>query len=414
MSKIECPNCHETFNIDEASYAEIQRQVRTETLEAELKQRLAAIEKQAATERKLAEEQLKAQLEADFHARMESLNQQNQAGIEALKAKLAEQEKQAAELEAKLKSADTEKSLAIVQQVGAIEKERDQLKADLKLAEVQASQQIEALKNAQAEALKSKDILLQHKEEEVERLKDMKARLSTKMLGETLEQHCEIEFEKLRSLFGNVEFGKDTGAGTKGDYIYREHDEDGNELISIMFEMKNQQDGGGAKKRNTDFLDKLDKDRSNRECEYAVLVSLLEPENEFYNVGIADMSHIHPKTYVVRPQFFIPIISLLRNAAKNAMHYKAELARVKNRNIDITNFENQLEEFKQSFGRNFDLAGRQFNDAIGQIDKSIEALNRTKDFLLKSHNNLRLANNKSQALTIGTLAKDSPSLKPED
>lgn len=243
--------------------------------------------------------------------------------------------------------------------------------------------------------------------------KDMKARLSTKMVGETLEQHCEIEFEKLRATgFKNAVFGKDNDStsGSKGDYIYREYDDQGNEIISIMFEMKNEGDETATKKKNDDFLKELDKDRSEKKCEYAVLVTLLEAENELYNTGIVDVSHKFEKMYVVRPQFFIPIITILRNAALNSMQYKSELALIRSQNIDITNFENDLETFKDGFSRNYELAGRKFSSAIQDIDKTITLLQRTKEELLSSDNNLRLANNKIQDVTIKRLTKDNPTM----
>jgi len=252
------------------------------------------------------------------------------------------------------------------------------------------------------------------KEDEIERLRDFKQKLSTKMVGETLEQHCEVEFNKLRATgFQNAYFEKDNDAtgGTKGDYIYRETDEEGNEIISIMFEMKNENDETATKKKNEDFFAKLDKDRRNKGCEYAVLVSLLEADNEFYNTGIVDVSHKYEKMYVVRPQFFIPIITLLRNAAMNSMQYKAELNLMRSQNIDITNFEEKINAFKTGFARNYDLASRKFKTAIDEIDKTITHLQKTKDALLSSENNLRLANNKAEDLTIKKLTRGNPTMK---
>jgi hypothetical protein len=256
--------------------------------------------------------------------------------------------------------------------------------------------------------------LIRMKEADIQRLADMKAKLSTKMVGETLEQHCEIEFEKLRSTaFSNASFGKDNDAssGTKGDYIFREKDENGIELVSIMFEMKNESDEGDSKKKNEDFYKKLDKDRTDKNCEYAVLVSLLEPENELFNAGIVDVSHKYPKMFVVRPQFFIPIISLLRNASMGAMKYKAELAVIKEQNIDITNFESSITSFKEAFAKNYKNASSKFDSAIVEIDKSIKALTKVKEELLLCENHLRLANNKTDDLTIKKLTRNNPTMK---
>jgi hypothetical protein len=252
------------------------------------------------------------------------------------------------------------------------------------------------------------------KDDEIDRLKDFKQKLSTKMVGETLEQHCEVEFNKLRATaFQNSYFEKDndSSGGNKGDYIYKETDDAGNEIISIMFEMKNENDETATKKRNEDFFAKLDKDRKEKDCEYAVLVSLLESENEFYNTGIVDVSHKFEKMYVIRPQFFIPIITLLRNAAMNSMEYKAELNLMRNQSIDITNFEEKVNVFKKGFAHNFDLASRKFNTAIDEIDKTISHLQKTKDALLSSENNLRLANNKADDLTIKKLTRGNPTMK---
>lgn len=270
-----------------------------------------------------------------------------------------------------------------------------------------------SLKEKFAAELKTKDDIIKHKDEEIALRKDMKIRLSTKMVGETLEQHCETEFNKLRATgFQNAYFEKDNDSktGSKGDYIYRETDEAGNEIISIMFEMKNEGDETATKKKNEDFLRELDKDRTEKKCEYAVLVSLLEADNELYNNGIVDMSHKYPKMYVVRPQFFIPIITLLRNAAMSSLKYKAELALVRNQNIDITNFEDNVNKFKEGFARNYELASRKFKTAVEEIDKTIDHLQKTKDALLSSENNLRLANNKAEDLTIKKLTRGNPTM----
>lgn len=311
-----------------------------------------------------------------------------------------------AALQAKLEAKETEKRLAITEAINKIGRERDELSGKLESKDSEKKLLEVSLKDKYETELKSKDEMIAY-------YKDMKARLSTKMVGETLEQHCEIEFEKLRATgFKNAVFGKDNDStsGSKGDYIYRKYDDQGNEIISIMFEMKNEGDETATKKKNDDFLKELDKDRSEKKCEYAVLVTLLEAENELYNTGIVDVSHKFEKMYVVRPQFFIPIITILRNAALNSMQYKSELALIRSQNIDITNFENDLETFKDGFSRNYELAGRKFSSAIQDIDKTITLLQRTKEELLSSDNNLRLANNKIQDVTIKRLTKDNPTM----
>jgi hypothetical protein len=310
------------------------------------------------------------------------------------------------ELKAQLRAGGTEKQLAIAQAVTVVEKERDELKNGLQQAGNERKLAIQALKDKYETQIKDRD-------DTIERLKDMKARLSTKMVGETLEQHCAIEFDRIRhSAFPRAYFEKDNDAGTgsKGDFIFRDMDEEGTEIVSIMFEMKNENDGTATKKKNEDFLKELDKDRQEKGCEYAVLVSLLEPENDLYNGGIVDVSHRFAKMYVVRPQFFIPLITLLRNAALQALKYKAELALVKAQNIDITNFEDQLGAFKTAFGRNWRLASEGFEEAIKRIDEAIKDLEKTKDALHKSANNLRLANDKAEDLTIKKLTRGNPTM----
>lgn len=309
---------------------------------------------------------------------------------------------------------DAQKELAVAEARMGAERERDELASRMKLAQVESERSLAALKAEMAERLKQKDELISYKDEEIARYKDMKARLSTKMVGETLEQHCEIEFNKIRATaFPRAYFEKDNDVvdGTKGDFVFRETDEDGNEVVSIMFEMKNEADGSTHRHKNEDFLKKLDADRRKKGCEYAVLVSLLEPDNELYNEGIVDVSYRYEKMYVIRPQFFIPIISVLRNAALSAMTYKAELAQMRSQNIDITHFEEQMEDFKAKFGRNYDLASRKFEEAIASIDKSIAQLQKTKDALIGSERNLRLANDKAQDLTIKRLTRNNPTMK---
>ena len=310
-------------------------------------------------------------------------------------------------LKAKLQTIELEKKLEINKAVGTVQKERDHFKSSLELADLGSKLAEKALKEQYETKIKDR-------EDTIERLKDLKARLSTKMIGETLEQHCETEFNRVRSMaFPKAHFEKDNDArsGSKGDYIFREKDEVGNEVISIMFEMKNESDTTTTKTKNEDFFKELDKDRVEKECEYAVLVTLLEPENEFYNTGIVDVFHRYPKMYVVRPQFFLPMISILRNAALNSLQYKSELALVKNQNIDITNFENELDSFKSAFGKNYELASKRFQTAIDEIDKSIDHLQKTKEALLGTDRNLRLANEKAQDVSIKKLTRGNPTME---
>jgi hypothetical protein len=317
-----------------------------------------------------------------------------------------EKESEIANMKSKIDSAEIGKKLAVTEAVNFVEKERDDLKAKLQSKDHEKQISEASLKDGYENKLKSKD-------EMIERYKDMKLKLSTKMVGETLEQHCETEFNKLRATgFQNAYFEKDNDSktGSKGDYIYRETDKTGNEIISIMFEMKNEGDETATKHKNEDFLRELEKDRTEKKCEYAVLVTLLEAENELYNTGIVDVSHKYPKMYIVRPQFFIPIITLLRNAAMNSLKYKAELALVKSQNVDITNFEDNINKFKEGFAKNYDLANRKFKTTIDEIDKTIDHLQKTKESLLSSENNLRLANNKAEDLTIKRLTRGNPTM----
>ena len=307
-----------------------------------------------------------------------------------------------------------EKDLAVSQARVQAERERDEAKATVELERAKAAQAQAALREQMTHELAQKDELIKYKDDEIARVKEMKARLSTKMVGESLEQHCEIEFNKIRATaFPHAYFEKDNDArtGSKGDYIYRELDENGVEIISIMFEMKNENDKTATKHKNEDFLKELDKDRNEKHCEYAVLVSMLEPENELYNTGIVDKSHRYPKMYVIRPQFFIPMITILRNAALNSMQYKNELQLVRNQNIDITNFEESMNDFKQKFSRNYELASKKFNIAIEEIDKTISHLQKTKEALLSSERQLQLANNKAEDLTIKRLTRNNPTMK---
>lgn len=453
MHEIICPHCGKAFKIDEAGYADILKQVRDSDFEKQLHERLelaeqdkrnavelaqakAISESQKAAAAKDSEiQELKARIEAGEVERklaisealngvekdraalagaLEKLQHEKEAASLLAEAKLLnELQKTAAakdaeiqELKARLDAGEIAKKLAITEAVDVIAKERDELKNGLDRASLE--------KQLAETALKDKyETLLKDRDGHIERLKDLKARLSTKMIGETLEQHCEIEFNRLRATaFPMAYFEKDNDArtGSKGDFIFRDLDEAGTEIVSIMFEMKNEGDETATKKKNEDFFKELDKDRTEKGCEYAVLVSLLEPESELYNAGIVDVFHRYPKMYVVRPQFFIPIITLLRNAAMNSLKYKAELALVKAQNIDITNFETQLDDFKTTFGRNWRLASDGFEEAVKRIDEAIKDLEKTKEALHKSANNLRLANDKAEDLTVKRLTRGNPTM----
>jgi hypothetical protein len=457
VHEIICPHCHKAFKIDEAGYADILKQVRDGDFEKQLHERQELAEREKRDAIALAEanvtnalqktaaakdteiQALKAQLDAGEVARklavtealgvvskerdqlanelkteQERARNSSQAAAQLAEAKLAhalqaEAAKKDAEiqaLQAKLAATETARQLAVNEAVGVVARERDGLKNDLNLIAVKNQLEEKAIKEQFALQLRDRD-------GEIARLRDMKARLSTKMVGETLEQHCEIEFNRIRAAaFQRAHFEKDNDArtGSKGDYIFRDSDESGAEIVSIMFEMKNESDETATKKRNEDFLKELDKDRTEKACEYAVLVSLLEPESELYNSGIVDVSHRYPKMYVVRPQFFVPLITLLRNAALNAMKYKSELALVRSQNVDITKFETQLDEFKTAFGRNWRLASEGFEEAVKRIDEAIKDLEKTKEALHKSANNLRLANDKADDLTIKKLTRGNPTM----
>ncbi|MBN8868807.1 MAG: DUF2130 domain-containing protein [Solirubrobacterales bacterium] len=384
MHEIKCPHCGKAFKIDEAGYADILKQVRDEAFEKAIHERL-----------ELAEQEKKTAIE---------LAQAKATG--ELKDEAARKDAEIGRLRAELEKSDVAGKLALKEALGEVEKERDDLKRTLDSKDTEQ-------KLLEKSLTEKYEIQIRDRDDTIERLKDMKAKLSTKMVGESLEQHCEIEFNKIRAAaFPNADFGKDNdaSAGTKGDFIFREADESGTEFVSIMFEMKNELDDGANKKKNEDFFKKLDNDRTEKGCEYAVLVSLLEPENELYNAGIVDVSHRYPRMYVVRPQFFIPIITLIRNEAFKTLQLKSELALVRAQSVDITNFEEKLETFKSGFQRNYGLASRQFEDAINEIDKAIRNLEKTKTSLLKSANNLRLANDKAQDVTIKKLTRGNPTM----
>lgn len=432
MNEVKCPHCQTVFTIDENSYADIVSQVRNKEFAEDVHKQLEFAKKQFETEKALAKEQEKR------------LYDEERANFE----------QKILSLELALKNADVKEEKNVQEalhqkekEFNALQAELDQLKQQLQFKEVELSQKFQEdlhakectileLKQAkelqqkeqevQQTALKEKyelelrskkdqfELELKAKDEAIAFYKDFKAKQSTKMVGESLEQHCEIEFNRLRmTAFPRAEFGKDNDAktGSKGDYIYREYDENGIEILSIMFEMKNENDETATKKKNEHFFKELDKDRHEKQCEYAILVSLLEADNELYNTGIVDVSYQYPKMYVVRPQFFIPIITLLRNAALNSLQYKQELALMRDQHIDITHFEEDLETFKKGFARNYELASKKFQSAIDEIDKTIKSLEKTKAALLSSENNLRLANNKAEDLTVKKLVKNNPTMK---
>jgi hypothetical protein len=408
MNEIKCPHCQKTFNLDDAGYADILKQVRNHEFEIELEKREKELERQRTEALQLAAAQANEKLQEALRAKEQEASEQR------MKA-----EAELAALKAQLSTFELQKSLAVKEAISVLEQDKSKLEAELQTEKKLKDMELQSQKAALDEKLRSeverKNDELRLKDEAIERLRDFKARLSTKMLGETLEQHCEIEFNKLRptAFNKNVHFEKDndSSSGTKGDYIYRESGDDGTEFISIMFEMKNEQEDGGAKKKNEEFFKKLHEDRIKKNCEYAVLVTMLEPENEFYNAGIVDVSYKYPKMYVVRPQAFIPIITLLRNAALNSLQYRTELELVKAQNIDVTNFEERLNQFKNGFSRNYQLASDKFQAAIKDIDKSIAALMKVKENLIGSENNLRLANDKADEITIKKLTHNNPTMK---
>ncbi len=453
MHEIICPHCTKAFKIDEAGYADILKQVHDREFEQQLHERLELAEKEKINAVELAKEktgsemqraaaakdieiqELKAKLDAGevsqklavtkamkevekerdaFANELKQAKQDNEIALRLAEAKQSNQLQEISakkdlkiqELEAKLSAGEAARKLAVTEATNVAERERDQLKNELEQAKLAKQLSEKSLKDKYETQIKDRD-------DAIERLRDMKARLSTKMVGETLEQHCETEFNSIRSTaFPKAYFEKDndTRSGSKGDYIFRDLDDSDTEIVSIMFEMKNENDETATKKKNEDFLKELDKDRNEKNCEYAVLVSLLEPESGLYNAGIIDVSHRYQKMYVIRPQFFIPIITLLRNAALNSLKYKNELAIVKAQNIDITNFESELDAFKSGFARNYELASKKFKTAIDEIDKTITHLQKIKEALLGSENNLRIANNKADDLTVKKLTKNNPTM----
>ncbi|WP_304306079.1 DUF2130 domain-containing protein [Pseudacidovorax intermedius] len=453
MQDIQCPHCGKAFKIDESGYADILKQVRDSDFDRQLHERLELAEQDKRSAVELARAQLaselekkaaareaeilalKARLDAGEVARRLAVNealgsiererdqlahelaqarQERESAARLAEARLASEVQKAAAakdaeiqaLKSRLDAGGMAQRLAVTEAVGAVEKERDALRNNLERVALEKQVAEQMLKDKYETQIRDRD-------DAIERLRDMKARLSTKMVGETLEQHCETEFNRIRATaFPRAYFEKDNDArtGSKGDYIFRDLDEDGTEIVSIMFEMKNESDATATRKKNEDFFRELDKDRTEKGCEYAVLVSLLEPESELYNTGIVDVFHRYPKMYVVRPQFFLPMVTLLRNAATKALAYKSELALVKAQNLDITRFETQLDDFKTAFGRNWRLASDGFEEAVKRIDEAIKDLEKTKDALYKSANNLRLANDKAEDLTIKKLTRGNPTM----
>ncbi len=412
-NEIVCPHCSKLFKIDESGYADILKQVHDHEFEKQLSERLTLAEKEKKIEIELAKAKAANEFQQDVaskDAEIQSLKSRLEGSDAALKLAVTEAlsaiEKERDALKAKVDANEIANKLAITEAVNIVQRERDEYRNELARAELEKRISEQSLTERYETQIRDRD-------DAIERLKDLKSRLSTKMVGETLEQHCETEFNRIRATaFPRAYFEKDNDAssGSKGDYIFRDSDEAGTEIVSIMFEMKNESETTATKKKNEDFLAELDKDRQQKGCEYAILVSLLEPESELYNTGIVDVSHRYPKMYVVRPQFFIPIINLLRNAALNSLKFKTELAHVKAQNIDITNFENELNAFKTGFSRNYELASKHFQTAIDEIDKSITHLEKTKEALVATVRNMRLANDKAQDVSIKKLTKGNPTM----
>ncbi len=413
-NEIKCPHCGEAFTVDESGYAAILNQVRDQEFQREVDARVSLAEKSREQEVALAvtkaEEALRAQI-AERDGELVNLKaqlsvQQQQASMET---QIAVQRAEAAAKDAQVTVERERDDLR-----GKVERARDELEAQKTRAEAELARARAEAQAQLAEKLRAKDELIADREREIERIQDMRARLSTKMLGESLEQHCEIEFNRLRpTAFPRAYFEKDNEVveGTKGDFVFRDFDEEGNEIVSIMFEMKNEADDSTHRKTNESHFKKLDADRRKKGCEYAVLVSLLEPDNELYAAGITDVSYRFEKMYVIRPQFFIPLSTLLRNAALSSMEARRELALVRQQNIDVTNFEDQLADFKDRFGRNYRIASERFAKAIDEIDKSIDHLQKIKEHLLGSERNLRLANDKAEDLTVKKLTRKNPTMK---
>lgn len=413
-TSIECPSCKEVFKVDETLFSDIVKQVRDKQFQEEIARSLSVAENEKKSAIALSESNLKASYQEELSKKNQEISELKLKSKSDLVEEAAKKDELIRQLQSKVEIADSQRKLEVSEAVNKIEKEKDRLENELKNKDTEKELLETSLKQQHSNDLLAKEALIELKETEIVRLQDYKQKLSTKMLGESLEQHCEIEFNKLRSTaFQNAYFEKDNDAsgGTKGDYIYKETDHNGHEIVSIMFEMKNENDQTATKKKNEDFFAKLDKDRQAKGCEYAVLVSLLESDNDYYNTGLVDVSHKFDKMFVIRPQFFIQLISLLRNSGLKTLAYKAELNAVRNQNLDITNFEQKIESFKTGFAKNYDLASRQFKTAVDEIDKTMLHLQKTKDALLSSVNNLRLANNKADDLTIKKLTYNNPTMK---
>jgi hypothetical protein len=411
---VKCPNCKEAFKVDDSVYTDIVKQVRDQQFQDELTNRLETANNEKQSALQLKEAELKNAFQEQLTQKQREIDELKFKSKSELVDEVSKKDSKIQELQSKINQAEAEKKLELSNAVRDLERKKDQLENDVKAKDTERELLEKSLQADFKRELEHVAKDLQLKDEEIERLKDFKQKLSTKMVGESLEQHCEIEFNKLRpTAFPTAYFEKDNDAsnGTKGDYIFKETDINGNEIMSIMFEMKNENDTTATKKKNEDFFAKLDKDRKDKGCEYAVLVSLLEADNEFYNTGIVDISYKYEKMYVIRPQFFIPIITLLRNAGMKSLEYKQELSIMRNQNIDITNFEDKIDDFKTGFARNYDLASRQFKTAMDEIDKTMDHLQKTKEALLSSVNNLRLANNKADDLTIKKLTHGNPTMK---
>ena len=414
MNEIICPNCEKAFKVDKAGFAEILKQVRDHQFDEELEKRLSLEKKDKENAVKIAKNEAEKSFQDKVNQKDKELIELKAKSSTELAEKLTKKDAEIAEMKSKIENEEVEKKLALSEAIKDIEKERDNLVNELKNKDTEKELFEKSLNEKHLIELKAKDDIIKVKDEEIVFRKDMKLKLSTKMIGETLEQHCEAEFNKLRATgFQNAYFEKDNDVrtGSKGDFIYRETDEEGNEFISIMFEMKNEGDETATKKKNEDFLKELDKDRNDKKCEFAVLVTLLESDSELYNSGIVDVSHKFNKMYVVRPQFFIPIITLLRNASINSLEYRKELNLMRNQNIDITNFEDKLTNFTEGFSKNYNSASTHFQKAIAEIDKSIARMQKVKQELTTSENQLRLANKKAEDLTIKKLTYNNPTMR---
>lgn len=416
MNEIKCPNCGTIFKIDETEYDSIVKQIRDKEFEKEISLREQEHTKDKENAIKLAEAHLREELTKQLTERdleitnlkneLKTKEEQTQSKLEQeYKDELNKRELEISELKNKIKLQESKSELEIQKAIT----EKDKKISDLNSELVVKSKEFELKQNSIKDSYESK---LKDKDEQIAYYRDFKAKQSTKMIGESLEQHCSIEFNRLRPLFKNAYFDKDNDArtGSKGDFIFRDYDDEGNEIVSIMFEMKNEADTTATKHKNEDFFKELDKDRKEKKCEYAVLVTLLEADNDYYNDGIVDVSHLYDKMYVIRPQFFIPLITLIRNLANKSLEYKKELEIIKNQNIDITHFEENINAFKEGFGRNYRLASERFAKAIEEIDKTIDHLQKTKEHLLKTDDNLRLANNKAEDLSIKKLAHNNPTV----